>query len=166
MYFHLPPASSREGIRQPKGAQDIGGDEIEDGAGGSSPQGSGSVGPFVIGDGHALLAIRDVQARYVDSLHRTCLKFLQVGNNIGEKVLSHLGRRESLLLFAAQTGVVVVFLEGDTGIVETAQAGRNGLADTSGFVAIVARLMVMLGSAVEDLLRVIHGLCGPSRLCF
>src|ERR1700743_288851 len=96
------------------------------------------------------------------SLHRAGLP-LQIGDEIGEYVLAHFGRRGILLLFAGQRGIVLVFLKRDLGIVQTTQPGSNGMAAISGVVAITAALL-MASDFFHSFLRVIHGLMCRRRV--
>lgn len=114
----LPPASCRKGVGKTEGTEDIGGDEIEDGTGGSCADCSGSIDPLIISDGRAPGGVRKIGIRY----QRRAALFTPLGGKDGREEASILvtGNNERILEGTVLEGVVMVLLKRDGRVVESA----------------------------------------------
>lgn len=122
------PASGGKGIGQGKRAQNIGGNEIEDGTRGGRAQGSRRIDPFLVGDSRTLLPVGGVELNALDvSRNRS----LEIGDEIGQGVLASPGSWWlGVLLLSSHASIVLILLKGDVGVMEQAQARRDGSRET------------------------------------
>lgn len=152
-----PPSHTGHCIRKAKRTEDVGGNEIENGAFGGGTQGPGSIGPLLLSNNGGIAS----GSGFLNLLN----SLIGLGREDQRQKGLLVGRLGlGLFLLASPLGVVVVFFKGHGGVMLLAHVrhdtANNGLIDQAIFLFTFLFVETRIASVESEVSRSGHGKVG------